>query len=113
MENLVARAIEAVGGPTQASYICRVSAGTIFKWRTNKFIWDGPAAKALAAAAREAGLDVTTDQLVTRPITSPNGGKPKESPATGYESAPSATESLDRLDEQIQPPLPSATACAA
>jgi hypothetical protein len=64
--NVVWRAVEAVGGPTRASHICQVSAAAIYKWRLKGYIQHGPAASKLAAAARKAGYQITTDDLVAR-----------------------------------------------
>jgi hypothetical protein len=107
MKNPVGRAIEIVGGPTKASFITQFSAAQIYNWRDQGYVKDGKAAVLLARAS-----GVPVEELVGLEATGPNGGGVK-STATSCDGEPTATESLDRLDEQILSPLPSATACAA
>jgi len=106
MKNPVQRAIDAVGGPTKASFITQFSAAQIYNWRDQGYVKDGKAAVLLARAS-----GVPVEELVGLSV-GPNGGGVK-STATSCDGEPTATESLDRLDEQILSPLPSATACAA
>lgn len=49
--NAVDRAVQLVGGPTQASFICRCSAASIYKWRQLGFVYDSRAAVRLARAS--------------------------------------------------------------
>lgn len=61
--NPVIRAVRLVGGPTQASFLCRVSAAAIFKWRKLGRVYDARAAVLLARASgvpieQLAGVDV-------------------------------------------------------
>jgi hypothetical protein len=66
MKNAVARAIAAVGGPTQASFITRFSVAQLYNWRAQGFVRDGKAAVRLARAsgipvAELVGLDGTDE----------------------------------------------------
>ena len=105
MKNPVQRAIDAVGGPTKASFITQFSAAQIYNWRDQGYVKDGKAAVLLARAS-----GVPVEELVGLSV-GPNGVGVK-STATSCDGEPTATESLDRLDEQILPPLSPATACA-
>jgi hypothetical protein len=51
MANPIAQAIQAVGGATQASWICRCSANTIHTWRREGVVRDTRAAVRLARAS--------------------------------------------------------------
>jgi len=90
-KNAVEEAIQAVGGPTKASYVCRVSVGAIWKWRQTGRVSDGRAAVLLS---EESGVPVKA--LVGLEVVSGNGDEPtkrgrrfrKEGPVTSATCPP-------------------------
>jgi hypothetical protein len=70
-QNAVEQAIQAVGGPTKASYVCRVSVGAIWKWRQQGRVSDGRAAVLLSQAS-----GVPVEALVGLEVVSGNGDEP-------------------------------------
>jgi hypothetical protein len=71
--NAVEEAIQAVGGPTKASYVCQVSVGAIWKWRQNKRVSDGRAAVLLADAS-----GVPVEALVGLVVLNGTGDEPPQ-----------------------------------
>src|SRR5262249_31307574 len=65
--NAVERAIQALGGPTPASYVCRVSVNAIWHWRKMGRVRHAEGLVRLWRAAVAAGLDVTIDELAGLP----------------------------------------------
>lgn len=61
--NAVARAITIVGGPTPASFACRVSTAALYKWRKLGRVLDAHAAVLLSRATEAAGELVTVGEL--------------------------------------------------
>ena len=69
MENAVARAVRLLGGPTKATFVCRVSVNTIHVWRRDGYVRDARAAVLLSRAS-----GVPIEQLVGLNGSSPDGG---------------------------------------
>jgi hypothetical protein len=79
-DNPVAQAVELVGGPTQASFTCRVSAATIYQWRKLGYVPDAKSAVLLSrATGGEIGVAILAG--VDAIGSDPNGGLPIERPA--------------------------------
>jgi len=70
-KNAVEEAIQLAGGPTKASYVCRVSVGAIWKWRQTGRVSDGRAAVLLS---EETGVPVKA--LVGLEVIGGNGDEP-------------------------------------
>jgi hypothetical protein len=77
-ETPVSRAVDIVGGPTEASFITRASAATIYKWRKEGYVADSRAAVLLARATQEKGQPVSIAALAGLELVNGNGGEPEE-----------------------------------
>lgn len=99
--NAVEDAVQAVGGPSEASHICHVSAATIYAWRKQGYVSDGLAAVKLAKASGIPVEDLVGFNQPMRPAEPPlsptrpplRGRKPARYPAEQHASrlAPVAT----------------------
>lgn len=77
-DNPVTTAVDVVGGPTQASFICRVSAAAIYKWRKEGWVQDSRAAVLLARATQEKGTPISVAALAGLEVHNGNGTSPSE-----------------------------------
>jgi len=102
MKNIVARAVELVGGPTRATVLTGFSAAQIYNWRDQGFVKDAAACCLLAEAS---GLPV---QELAGLVRSGPDGRWIKSTATSCDGVISDSESDEPLN-----PLAGATACAA
>jgi hypothetical protein len=113
MNEKLERAIRAVGGVTETTYICRCSSSGLWKWRQAGYILDGPAAKRLADAATEAGFAVTTDELVDEAANGNGGAGPRGRRFRKGGHMITATYQVPSPDLPVVPRFPDAAARAA
>jgi hypothetical protein len=108
-ETVVDRAVGKVGGPTEASWICRVSFAAIYKWRRQGFINDGLAAVRLAQASGFPVEDLVGFTANGETAGPERGGRrtkgdPVKSHCLAEAEAPSpvASEALEAAPSEVQ-----------
>src|SRR5215510_9140739 len=80
-DSAIERLIQALGGPTPASYVARVSVAALWKWRREGRVTHPKGMVRLWHAAQAVGLDITVDELAGLPYA--NGGNGDERAGDG------------------------------